>query len=226
MTKRTLTIIAIDGPAGVGKTSVSKRIAEELGYYFFSSGLIYRVIAWQLLKTGWHSNAGNVLEHLGNFALSIGEGGVVVLNETPITADLHDEAISKAASELSALIEIRTLSNQVQKDTVTRIEKEGTYPGVVLEGRDIGTVVFPDANRKIFLTASEKVRAERRILERSEVASEREKQAVQSAIRERDERDQTRAIAPLKPAEDAHVIDTGSFTLEEVVQKVLGILKS
>ena len=221
MTQIPIPVLAIDGPAGVGKTSVSRAVAKALGYYFFSSGLIYRVMAWRVLQAGWKPGLEVPMEPLKDLQLSIGSDGSVELDGHPVTVDLHSEEISSGASIVSTVQAVRDLSNRIQRETVVRIGKQNAFPGVILEGRDIGTVVFPDAKHKIFLTASEEVRAQRRFLERSTADDGRSAKAVQAAIRERDQRDQNREVAPLKPATDALVIDTGTMTLEEVIQAVI-----
>ena len=221
-----LPIIAIDGPAGVGKTSVSRALAEALGFYFFSSGLIYRVIAWRLIEAGWRPGLDIQEEKLGELNLSIGADGGVILEGQSVVADLHAEEISTGASVASTVPAVRELSNRVQRETVARIIAEKTFPGVILEGRDIGTVVFPEARHKIFLTASEEVRAQRRFLERKDTPGSEEQSTVQAAIRERDQRDANRDVAPLKPAEDAMEIDTGPLSLEEVVASILTYVRS
>jgi len=220
-----ISIIAIDGPAGVGKTSVSRKVAEALGYYFFSSGLIYRVIAQRLLEQGWKTGDEPRMDDLKGLMISVGAEGKVFVDGVAVTNDLHTEAISTTASEVSARREIRALADNIQRTTVERIGQDGTFPGVVLEGRDIGTVVFPDANHKFFLTASETIRAQRRLAEREKLDGNEDAQTVQAAMRERDQRDSTRAVAPLVPAQDARVIDTGDHPLEGVVEIVLAGIK-
>ena len=232
-------LIAIDGPGGVGKTTVSRRLAENLGYYFLSSGMIYRAMAWYMAqrKEGPAPDAESEpqadsrprtqaaqppdLTLLEDFALRIDGAGGLWVNGASVSGALHTEEISRAASLISVFPEVRARADQVQRDTVRRIEEEGSYPGVILEGRDIGTVVFPSATHKFFLTAGEEVRAERRFREKQAEDPTLTREAVQTALRERDERDETRDVAPLKPADDAEVVDTSTLSLEQVVALML-----
>jgi cytidylate kinase len=217
-------LIAIDGPGGVGKSSLARLVADRLGYYFLSSGIIYRAMAWFLGQRGWKVSEPADAALLDDFTLRIdGEGGLWV-NGDAVREDLHGEEMSRAASVVSAVPAVRDRANQVQRETVARIEREGSYPGVILEGRDIGTVVFPDAPHKIFLTASEEVRAERRFKEKETAQPGLTRDAVRAGLRERDERDATREVAPLKPAEDAVEIDTSALDLQQVAAKVLAIV--
>ena len=214
-------LIAIDGPGGVGKSTVARSLSDALGYYFLSSGMIYRAMAWHMLGQGWRTTAVPHPDLLRDFAMRIGGAGELWINDRQVTADLNTEEISAAASLISAVPQVRDRSNQVQRDTVRRIGEEGTYPGVILEGRDIGTIVFPDATYKFFLTASEEIRAERRFKEQQPVNPGLTQQAVQKTLGERDRRDETRDVAPLKAADDAIVIDTSTLSLTKVVETML-----
>jgi cytidylate kinase len=221
-----VTVIAIDGPAGVGKSTVSKRVAAALGYYFLSSGMIYRALAWHLLHQGWDGQSAPDPRRLGALALRVDEQGNVWVDGQNVTSELSAERISQAASIISTVPEIRGQSNAVQRETVATIGRERTFPGVVLEGRDIGTVVFPDARHKFFLTAQEEIRAERRFQELAAKQPGAQRGAVLQAIQERDARDSTREIAPLVAAQDARVVDTSMLTLDEVVQQLLREVQS
>jgi cytidylate kinase len=223
-------VIAIDGPAGVGKSTTAKRLAERLGYYFLSSGMIYRAMAWHLLGQGWRMDAGappveRVERDLAELDVRVIAGGRVLVAGRDVTEALRDEAVSQAASVISAVSAVRERSNRVQRDTVAGIGSSGAYPGVVLEGRDIGTVVFPDARHKFFLTAREEVRAQRRFAEQGAGNPRANLGAVREALQERDARDSGRAIAPLVPAPDARIVDTSDLTLEQVLEKILADLK-
>ena len=214
-------VIAIDGPAGVGKSTVSKRVAAALGYYFLSSGMIYRAMAWYLLRQGWDGRSPPNPRGLAGLQLRVDAHSDVWVNGENATAHLSDERISQAASVVSTVPVVRDRSNSVQRETVAAIGKERAFPGVVLEGRDIGTVVFPDARHKFFLTADEQTRAQRRYQEAAAKQPGLSKEAVLHAMQERDARDSTREIAPLVAAPDAKVVDTSRLTLDEVVQQLL-----
>ena len=146
-------VIALDGPAGVGKSTVAKRVAAALGYYFLSSGMIYRAMAWYLLQRGWNGVSAPDSDLLADLALRVDAQGDVWVGGRKVTPELSAERISQCASIVSTVLAIRDRSNAVQRETVAAIGKERTFPGVVLEGRDIGTVVFPGARYKFFLTA-------------------------------------------------------------------------
>lgn len=221
MGMREITLVAIDGPGGVGKSSVAKALAGRLNYFFLSSGLIYRAMAWYLKNQGWRPPASPDPAAFENFHLGVTAEGGIELGGSPLEADLHEEAISAAASLISTLPAIRSIADSAQRETVSRIGAEGSFTGVILEGRDIGTVVFPDAAHKIFLSANEKVRAERRFLEERSKGASCTLESVRKALLERDGRDSSREVAPLKPAEDALVIDTSNLTLQQVVEKIM-----
>lgn len=223
-------VIAIDGPGGVGKSTTAKRLAERLGYYFLSSGMIYRALAWHLLSQGWRAESGapgaeQVERALAGLDVRVGAGGRIWVGERDVTDALRGEEVSGAASVLSALPAVRARCNQIQRNTVAGIGATGTYPGVVLEGRDIGTVVYPDAPHKFFLTAREEVRAQRRFAELHGADPQTTLGTVREALLERDARDTGRALAPLIPAPDARIVDTSDLTLEQVLDDILADLK-
>ena len=224
-------VIAIDGPGGVGKSTTGKRLAERLGYYFLSSGMIYRAMAWHLLSLGWRVESGapsadEVELALNGMEIRVAAGGRVWVGEKDVTDALRDEEVSGAASILSALPAVRARCNQIQRKTVAGIGATGAYPGVVLEGRDIGTVVYPDAPHKFFLTAREEVRAQRRFAELHGADPQATLGSVREALLERDARDAGRALAPLIPAPDARIVDTSDLTLEQVLDGILADLRA
>ena len=209
-------IVAIDGPSGVGKSSVSRALAHRLGYYFFSSGILYRAMAWYLLQQGWEPAQPPVLDKLDGLALDLDAVGNVLMEGQPLSGDLRTQKVSAATSILSALPAVRERSNALQRQIVTRALDAGLFSGVIIEGRDIGTVVFPDARCKFFLTATPLMRAERRFKELATPNLTLEETL--RDLKERDHRDETRALAPLKAAEDALVVDTTEMPLSEVVE--------
>lgn len=224
-------VIAIDGPAGVGKSTVSRRVAAALGYYFLSSGMIYRAMAWYLLQQGWDGRSPPDADLLARLTLRVDQRGEVWVNGRNVTGELSTERISQCASIVSAVPSVRERSNAVQRETVAAMGREGAFPGVVLEGRDIGTVVFPEARHKFFLTADEDERARRRF---EELAAKQsggaepgaDKDAVLRALRERDARDRAREVAPLVKAPDALEVDTTHLSLDEVVARLLREVRS
>ena len=216
----TFTIVALDGPSGVGKSTTGIAVAERLGYYFLSSGRIYRALAWVALSKGWTPDAPVSLEMLQGAVVEAVDQGRLRVNGALLGEELGSEALSQATSKLSTVPAVRELSNRIQRDTVAGLSRQGHFAGVILEGRDIGTVVYPDANRKIFLTASVEERARRRFAERASLEPGLTLAAVTAAIEERDRRDSTRDIAPLKPAGDALILDSSKLSLGAVVESI------
>jgi cytidylate kinase len=201
-------------------------VAAALGYYFLSSGMIYRAMAWYLLQRGWDGRSAPEVAWLAELSLRVDARGNVWVNGRNVTDELSSERLSQCASIISTVPAVRERSNAVQRETVAAMGRENAFPGVVLEGRDIGTVVFPDARHKFFLTASEEIRAERRFQELAAMQPGASKNAVLAAMRERDARDRTREVAPLAKAPDALEVDTSHLTLDEVVQHLLRAVQS
>ena len=219
-------VIALDGPGGVGKSTSGRGLAQRLGFAFLSSGRIYRALAWWALREGWQPPAPPdpklVAGAMVEYTPDAREGSEPWrVNGEPVDADLGSDTISRAASVFSTHSEVRALADQAQRDTVKALESDGRYGGVILEGRDIGTVVFPDTRHKLFLTATAEERARRRHAELLRDDPSLKYESVLDALQERDARDEGRSIAPLKPAQDAKVIDTTSLTLDEVIEAML-----
>ena len=206
-------IVAIDGPAGAGKSTVAGRLAAHFDLLNLETGAMYRAFALKAIENGIAPDDPAALENLATKTSILLEptlsGNRVLLDGKDITSHIRDAAVTQAASQVSVHPAIRRWMVDLQR-------KLGERGGVVMEGRDIGTVVFPDADVKIFLDASPDARSERRY-EQSGRASTQE--AVLKEIRERDRRDKNREQSPLKPAPDAVVIDSTHLTLEEVVTK-------
>ena len=210
-------VITIDGPAGAGKTTVSRALADRLDYNYIDTGALYRGVALAAKSQGIRADDDAALEKLCSsldltFVRCHGQL-CLIANGKDITDKIRTPEITMLASAVSARPVVRSFLLKVQRDL-------GREKGAVFEGRDMGTVVFPDAEIKFFLDASEKTRAYRRYLELKSKNSQ-SLQEVEEDIRKRDKNDSTRAIAPLKPAENAKIIDTTDLSLDEVVNFML-----
>ncbi|MDQ2842719.1 MAG: (d)CMP kinase [Acidobacteriota bacterium] len=213
-------IVAIDGPAGAGKSTLAKRIADKLGFVYINSGAMYRAIALWALRLGVALSDMHRLEQLAAAAqinLEPGDGRVF-LNGEDVTEAIREPNISDAASQVSAVPGVRRALLVLQREIAERTS-------VVMEGRDIGSVVFPQAQVKIFLDAEPSERARRRALELGEEGRELDFAAVAGELQTRDERDRRRTEAPLIQAPDAELIDTTGLSLEEVESAVLRIVR-
>lgn len=210
--------IAIDGPAGAGKSTVAKVVADRLGYLYIDTGAMYRAVALLALEHGVAFNDAEGLTALirGNeIALEPAASGCrVLINGKDVSRDIRLPEVGNAASPVSAVAEVRSMLVAMQQELAARRP-------VVMDGRDIGTVVLPDAACKIFLTASTRVRARRRAKELLEKGLEVDIDQVEREIMERDERDSTRAASPLRQAEDAVLIDSSDMGVEEVVCRII-----
>ena len=195
--------IAIDGPAASGKSTVAKLIADRLGYTFINTGAMYRAVTWYMLEQGIDpADTDAVLAALPSVPLAFGKDGsrsIVLCNGPPLTEELTRQEVNDHVSTIAAIPEVRSLLVNRQRD-YNRQEP------VVMEGRDIGTVVFPDTPFKYFVTASEEVRAARRAAE-----------GLTDSIAERDRKDSSRATAPLAQAQDALLVDTSDMSIDQVV---------
>ena len=218
-------VIALDGPSGVGKSTTARGLAERLGCFFLSSGQIYRALAWCALGRGWEPGQPLAAGLLRDVRIEVEASGALCVNGQSLGAELRTDAISEATSVLSTLPEVRALSNRVQRETVAALARAGHFPGVILEGRDIGTVVFPEARHKFFITASTAVRARRRYLEQVRDDPATDLAEVTRALAERDRRDSERELAPLKPAPDALIVDSGELTLEQVLDRLVAAVQ-
>jgi len=212
-------VIAIDGPVGAGKSTVAKLVARKLGYLYVDTGAMYRAIALKALKLGMDINdpvAVAMLAEASDIQLQQQEDGSVriFLDGEDVTEAIRTLEVSEASSIVSAHEGVRKVLAERQK----AMAKLG---GVVIEGRDIQTVIAPDAEVKIFLTASLEERARRRWLELQQKGISVSYEEVLQEVKERDERDRTRAIAPLKKAPDAIEIDTTQMTPKEVADKII-----
>jgi cytidylate kinase len=203
-------IIAIDGPAASGKGTLGKRLAAHYGLRHLDTGLIYRAVAKALLDAG-HSPA--------NRARAVAAAEAIDPSRFDEPA-LKSQAVGEAASLVSAVPEVRKAVLAFQRDFGR------TPPGAVLDGRDIGTVVFPDADVKIFVTATADVRARRRAVELREAGNRVDEAEVLADIQRRDERDTKRAVAPLKPAREAHLLDTTHLDIDAAFRAAIDIVEA
>ncbi len=214
--------VAIDGPAGAGKSTIAKSAAAELGYIYVDTGALYRTIALACIKNNISAkDTEGVIALLPSLDISIvflnGEQHVL-LNDADVSGEIRTEQASMTASAVSAIPEVRAFLLDFQR-SFARTEN------VIMDGRDIGTVVLPDASVKIFLTASAETRAKRRLLQMQEKGESPSYDEILADIQERDYNDSHRKTAPLKPADTAVIVDTSELTLEQSVEKVLSVIK-
>lgn len=203
-------VIAIDGPSGVGKSTVAQKLSKKLGFFYIDTGALYRSLAWLAAQNRVSWDAGALLGQLARaHRFSYSDGGELLVDGTALGARIRTPEISRGSSAVARHGEVREALLQVQRDL-------GRDGGVVLEGRDIGTVVFPDAERKFFLTASSRVRAERRFLELRNQGVDVTLDEVESDQKKRDENDRSREVSPLLKAEDAVEIACDALTADEV----------
>lgn len=213
-----LDIVTMDGPAGAGKSSVARTVARQLGYTFLDTGAMYRAIAYGAVAAGiCRDDTSGLEKYLSGVNLQIQPGTDLMrlaLNGTDVTELIRSPEMGQHASNYSTVSAVRTFCSRMQRQF-------GETGRVVCEGRDMGTVVFPDARWKFFLTASVDARAKRRWLELKQKGEPAEIEAIKKAIASRDDQDSGRAIAPLKPADDAHIVDTTEMSFEMVVRWIL-----
>ncbi len=219
-------IIAIDGPAGSGKSTVAKEVAKMLGFHYLDTGAMYRSIAWLALERGISLDDDEAVADLARtetVVFSHEEGnplpsGVAIAGHD-ITLEIRTPRIDKAVSPVSAIPAVREAPTQQQRAIAAS-------ENIVMEGRDIGTVVFPRAELKVFLTASAEERARRRALQNAQRGfGETDEAAILADIIRRDEADSTRAVAPLRPAEDAVMLDTTGMGIDEVCAAIANLAR-
>ena len=214
-------IIAIDGPSGVGKSTIARKLAAELGCVYVDTGAMFRCLALNWGKLGCPESDLS-LQQLGEKTRIYFEDEKTYCDEIDVTDKIRSEDISSLASRISIFPSIREVMKKKQRAMVKEESKARIFKGAVLEGRDIGTVVFPSANQKFFIDASPEIRAERRYLQLLKQDADADFQEILSAMLERDHQDKNRSIAPLRAAEDAVIIDTGKMNIEEVMKHLLG----
>jgi len=219
-------VITIDGPGGSGKGTVGQRLAWKFGWEFLDSGALYRLVGLSALKKSLDLTNISVISDLARnldaqFAVKEGEQGaegIILLEDENVSAQLRTEKCAQAASQIAQIPDVRDAL--LERQRAFRVA-----PGLVADGRDMGTVVFADAQLKIFLTASAEIRAERRYKQLKDKVSGVSLSAILAEIQERDERDTNRSVSPLVPASDAIILDTTEMSVNDVETKALQLAK-
>jgi cytidylate kinase len=212
-------VIAIDGPSGAGKGTVARAVAASLGYRHVDSGAMYRAVGWKAQRDAVPLDDEALVAALAEQSeITIAEG-IVAIDGVDVTRDIRTPAIDKAAASVARLPRVREV-------LVSRQRAMGEHGGIVMEGRDIGTVVFPDADVKIYMDASEEERARRRALDPAHSGGPTAVSEVATLLTERDRIDRTRTASPLYAAEDAIVVDTTGKSIAEVVAEVMDIVRA
>ncbi|MFZ5877024.1 MAG: (d)CMP kinase [Nitrospirota bacterium] len=215
-------IVAIDGPSAAGKSTAGTRVAKRLGYLYIESGAFYRALAWKVREQGLDPSDNGGLQHLSaNTVIEVvrrPDGARILVDQRDVTDELRTPDMSRIAAQIA--------SNPLVRDPMLRLQrtlaKDG---GVVMEGRDIGTVVFPDADVKFYLDADTRVRGERRYKELRAKGMDVALQTTIDEIVARDRKDMSRAVAPLRKADDAIAVDSTALTLDEVVDTMVAAVE-
>jgi cytidylate kinase len=212
-------IVAIDGPSGAGKGTVARTLSQQLGYRHIDTGAMYRAVGWKATHDGIPLDDEAAVAALADRADLAVEAGVVSIDGHDVTRAIRTPEMDKAAAAVARLPRVREI-------LVARQRGYGSAGGVVMEGRDIGTVVFPEADVKIYLDAAEEERARRRANDAAHAGSQAGQAAVAEAIKARDTSDSTRKVSPLTIASDAEYIDTTTMPIDEVVDRVMQLVKT
>ena len=215
--------VAIDGPAGAGKSTLARKLAERLGYLYVDTGAIYRTVALAVLRVGADpADEAEVVPLVEGLEVSMAYGGDgeqrMYLAGEDVSGAIREHRVSGAASKVSAIPAVRAFLLDFQR-------KQAREHDVVMDGRDIGTVVLPEADVKIFLTAAPEARAKRRLLELEQRGQSADFETILRDIRDRDWQDEHRPVAPLKRAEDAVLLDTTNLNLEQSLEALLVLVK-
>ena len=212
--------IAIDGPAGAGKSTIAKMVADKLGLLYLDTGAMYRACAYYLKQHSALEDEKKIAELLGKMELSFDESGkIIYLNGEDVSAVIRTPEITELTSKVSSNAKVRELLVRKQQEIAG-------VRGVIMDGRDIGTVVLPQAQVKIFLTASLESRAQRRLLDLAQKGIKSDLATVMEDLAKRDKQDSTREHSPLKQADDAVVIDTSEMSIDDVIKNILLIIEN
>ena len=214
-------VVAIDGPAGAGKSTIAKLVAEKLGYAYIDTGAMYRSVAWKFLQTGKVFEEAFISQLAQTMVIEFKpEASVnrVFVDSVEVTAAIRSTEVTAIVSKVAAI-------GAVREAMVAQQRRMGEAGGVLMDGRDIGTVVFPNAQLKVFLTASVEERALRRYKELVAKGEKVDLSQLQKDIASRDKQDSERAISPLRQAEDAFLLDTSDMNIEQVTDKILQLVQ-
>jgi len=215
-------LVAMDGPSGTGKSSVSRRLATQLGALYLDTGAMYRVATLRVLRAGIElTDSAAISAAIKELPLTIGTDPsreVILLDGEDVSSEIRGNAVTKAVSAVSAVAEVRELLVALQRDIAATAQR------IVVEGRDIGTVVLPDADAKIYLTASAEARARRRNQQNIAEGRGDDYEAVLADVQRRDNLDSTRTVSPLRPAEDAVLVDTSELNMDEVIDELYRVV--
>lgn len=215
--------IAIDGPAGAGKSTIAKEIAKRLECTYIDTGAMYRTVGYYCIREGIdYTNEALVDEAIEHIHIDLKYEGVtqrILLNGEDVSEAIRTQEVAASASKVATFAKVRTALVQMQRNLQTK-------QSIVMDGRDIGTVVLPNATLKIFLTASAEERAKRRLMEYEAKGIEADFNTLLEEIQQRDHQDSTRAVSPLRQASDAIAIDTTSLTIEAIVSRIIALLEA
>ena len=212
-------IIAIDGPSGSGKSTTAKILAERLSITHLDTGAMYRAVTWGLIQQNINlRNTAHLIDFLSKINISFNKLNEIFLNGENISLEIRKKDITSRVSLVSSIVEVRSALVRIQRE----MSEDMDY---VIEGRDIGTVVFPNAEYKFFLTADLDIRAERRMNELTKIGEDFTIDEIKNLIEKRDLKDSTRENSPLRKAIDAIEIDTSSLTVNEQIKKIINIIK-
>ncbi len=217
-----ITIVTLDGPAGVGKTTVARSLAGRLGIAYLDTGAMFRSVAYAFGEGAWELPVDKLVPQLNRLDFDLegaGPSSELLLNGYPLSPEIRTEEVGLWASHLARIPVVRDFLRRNQQAI-------GRTTPLVAEGRDMGSVVFPDAPFKFFLDASIEVRAKRRFEQLRAMEMEEDLERIQAQIRIRDDQDRNRAVAPLKPAEDAVIVDTGVTDVDGVLERIMAVISA